>query len=166
MSGSTAGEKAIGVAALAIGGAMALGATQIHGEAGYAGVGPAFLPWVISGAFALCGVLLLVQAFRGGYRDMPEPPEHPPYWAGVLWVSAGLLLNAGLITRIGFIPSCALLFMLAARGFKQSMGIARPGAMAFVRDLVLGAAISAPVFWLFTKLLGLTLPGLTETGWI
>ena len=29
-----------------------------------------------------------------------------------------------------------------------------------------GLALSAPVYWLFTKGLGLTLPGLTKTGWI
>ena len=124
-------QRAIGAAALVIGAGLAAGATQIHGEAGYAGVGPAFLPWVIAGAFALCGALLLLQA-----------------------------------GSVGFIPSCALLFMLAARGFRQSMGIARPGIAGFVHDLLVGAAISAPVYWLFTKVLGLTLPGITSSGWL
>ena len=159
-------QRAIGGAALVIGAGLAAGATQIHGEAGYAGVGPAFLPWVIAGAFALCGALLLLQAGSGGLRRMPAPPEYAPYWTGMAWVSAGLLVNAALITRVGFIPSCALLFMLAARGFRQSMGIARPGIAGFVHDLLVGAAISAPVYWLFTKVLGLTLPGITSSGWL
>ena len=159
-------QRAIGAGALLIAAGLAIGAVQIHGAAGYAGVGPAFLPWVIAGAFALCGVLLLLQASSGGYRHMPAPPKHPPYWAGMAWVSSGLLVNAALITHAGFIPSCALLFMLAARGFKQSMGIARPGVAGFVHDLLIGAVISAPVYWLFTKVLGLTLPGLTSSGWI
>ena len=113
---------------------------MVLGAAGYSGVGPAFLPWVIAAAFALCGVLLLVQASRGGYRQMPDPPEHPAYWKGMVWVSA--------------------------RGFRESMGIAKPGIAGFVHDLLVGAAISAPVYWLFTKLLGLTLPGITSTGWL
>lgn len=158
-------QKAIGVGALVIAGVLAIGAAQIRGEAGYAGVGPGFLPWVIAGAMALCGVLLIVQASTGGFRDLPPPPEARPYWVGMAWVSAGLLLNAALITWIGFIPSCALLFALAARGFRLSMGQAVSPA-GLLRDALIGLALSAPVYWLFTKLLGLTLPGLTSTGWI
>ncbi|PZQ73744.1 MAG: tripartite tricarboxylate transporter TctB, partial [Variovorax paradoxus] len=32
--------------------------------------------------------------------------------------------------------------------------------------LLVGLAISAPVFWAFTKFLAINLPGLTATGWI
>ncbi len=158
--------KVLGGGVLAIAAVLALGAWQIHGEAGYSGVGPAFVPWVVCAATALCGAVLLWQAFRGGLRAMPVPPEVPPYWRGMAWVSAGLLLNAGLMARIGFIPSCALLFMLAARGFRLSMGQPVAGVAAWLRDLAIGAMLSAPVFWLFTKLLGLNLPGLTPSGWL
>ena len=30
----------------------------------------------------------------------------------------------------------------------------------------IGLAIAAPVYWMFTKLLAINLPGLTSTGWI
>jgi len=33
-------------------------------------------------------------------------------------------------------------------------------------DIASGAAIAAPVYWMFTKLLAINLPGLTATGWI
>ena len=33
-------------------------------------------------------------------------------------------------------------------------------------DVASGLAIALPVFWLFTKLLAINLPGLTGTGWI
>ena len=33
-------------------------------------------------------------------------------------------------------------------------------------DLLTGVLIAAPVYWLFTKLLGVNLPGLTGSGWI
>ena len=33
-------------------------------------------------------------------------------------------------------------------------------------DLLAGLAISAPVYWMFTKLLNINLPGLTGTGWL
>jgi putative tricarboxylic transport membrane protein len=36
----------------------------------------------------------------------------------------------------------------------------------WVRDLLIGIAIAAPVYWMFTKLLAINLPGLTGSGWI
>jgi len=161
-------EIGIGAGAIGLGAVMAIGAAQIKSEAGYGGVGAGFLPWLMAAAMALCGVLLIVQAATGGFRAMPEGSEDTPapYWAGMAWLSAGLLLNAALITRVGFIPSCSLLFVLAARGFRLSMGAGRATLADWVRDVLVGAALSAPVYWLFTKLLGLTLPGLTSSGWI
>ena len=161
-------EIGLGAGAIGLGALMAIGAAQIKSEAGYAGVGAGFLPWLMAAAMALCGVLLIVQAASGGFRAMPEGSDDlpPPYWVGMAWLSAGLLLNAALITHIGFIASCALLFTLAARGFRLSMGAGRARAVDWARDVLVGAAISAPVFWMFTKLLGLTLPGLTSSGWI
>ncbi len=76
-------------------------------------------------------------------------------------MSAGILLNAALITTIGFILSCALCFMLAARGFGASQGSIDGGAAGWLRDAVIGLAIAAPVYWMFTQLLAISLPGLT-----
>jgi putative tricarboxylic transport membrane protein len=33
-------------------------------------------------------------------------------------------------------------------------------------DVVTGLLIAAPVYWAFTQLLAINLPGLTETGWL
>jgi putative tricarboxylic transport membrane protein len=55
--------------------------------------------------------------------------------------------------------------VIAVRGFHISQGRPRASASAWVKDALVGAAISAPVFWLFTKVLGVSLPGLTSTGW-
>lgn len=147
---------------------LAAGASQIHGDAGYAGIGPAFLPWLVSGVLALCGVLLMIDAARAPMGAEGEPPAAataPADLSAMAWVSAGLLLNALLISDIGFILSCALLFALAARGFRYSMG--QPVELRQLgRDALVGLAISAPVYWLFTKGLGLMLPGLTKTGWL
>ena len=43
-----AGQTAVGVGVLAVAVVMAWGATHIPADAGYAGVGPNFLPWVVS----------------------------------------------------------------------------------------------------------------------
>lgn len=173
-------QAVIGGGVVVLAGLMAAGASQIQGEAGYAGFGPAFMPWLVSAVLALCGVMLIIEAMRAppsgdaaiAPADAPSPSATanaaaagPADLASVAWVSAGLLLNAALINRLGFVVSCALLFALAARGFRQAMGWPC-GLQRLGRDALIGLAISAPVYWLFTKGLGLTLPGLTKTGWI
>ena len=77
--------------------ALALGAIDIPSNAGYSGVGPNFLPWLVAGVLALCGGVLLWEARSGGFRAMEEPngaarADKPAF----VWVSAGLLLNAAL----------------------------------------------------------------------
>ncbi|MNL80417.1 Tripartite tricarboxylate transporter TctB family protein [compost metagenome] len=71
-----------------------------------------------------------------------------------------------LITTLGFILSCALCFVLAVRGFKSSEGKLDLGPKAWIKDLFIGVAVAAPVFWMFTQLLAINLPGLTNTGWL
>jgi putative tricarboxylic transport membrane protein len=160
-------ESAVGVACLLLGLGIAAGATQISGDAGYGGVGPNFLPWVVGIAFTLCGAGLVWQAQRGGWHARSEPDGAARGdWLPFLWVSAGIVLNALLITRIGFILSCTLCFVLAVRGFHQSQGRLDLSARAWGRDVLIGLAIAAPVYWMFTKLLAINLPGLTSTGWI
>jgi putative tricarboxylic transport membrane protein len=151
---------------------MAAGAFFIPSEAGYAGVGPDFLPWLVSVVLMICGGWVLWEARTGGYRHMEEPAGAAHgYWPGFAWVSAGLLANAALITSIGFILSCTLCFVLAVRGLRSAdapRGHATPGGTLgqIVKDLCIGFAIAAPVYWMFTKLLAINLPGLTASGWI
>jgi putative tricarboxylic transport membrane protein len=157
----------IGAGSLVGGLALAAGATQISSEAGYAGVGPNFLPWVVAVGLIVCGALMVREALSGGFRHMDEPTGAASgHWAGFLWVSAALLLNAALITRIGFIASCTLCFVLAVRGYKSAEGRLDLSVRAFLVDAAIGFAIAAPVYWMFTKLLAINLPGLTSTGWI
>jgi putative tricarboxylic transport membrane protein len=162
-----ASETAVGIGALALGAGLAAGATQISSAAGYGGVGPNFLAWVVSIMLLGGGALLVWQARSGGFREREEPSGSASgYWPGFAWVSAGLLLNAALITTIGFILSCALCFVLAARGFKSAEGRRERSARAWLVDAGVGLAIAAPVYWMFSQLLGINLPGLTSTGWL
>ena len=157
----------IGAGTVALGLVYIGGATQISSAAGYAGVGPNFLPWVVGVALALCGVLLLREAAGGGFRQMDEPSGAAQgHWPGFVWVSAGILANAATITSIGFILSCTLCFVLAVRGFKSSQGRLDLSLRAVVVDAAIGIAISAPVYWMFTQLLSISLPGLTASGWL
>ncbi len=160
-------QALVGGGTLVIGAVLVAGATQISSEAGYGGVGPNFLPWVVGIALLACGAFLVWEASSGGYRAMETPSgAERGHWPGFVWVSVAILVNAALITTIGFILSCALCFVLAVRGFKSAEGRLDLSPKAWLIDLAIGAAIAAPVYWMFTKLLAINLPGLTSTGWL
>jgi len=160
-------QTAVGAGVLLIGLALAAGAVSIPSAAGYGGVGPNFLPWVVAIALIGCGALIIREALTGGFRAMEEPSgAEQAYWPAFAWVSAGLLSNAALITTIGFILSCTLCYVLAVQGLRRASGQAAGNPRSVAIDLATGAAIAAPVFWAFTQFLGINLPGLTSNGWI
>jgi putative tricarboxylic transport membrane protein len=157
----------VAVLVLAAAALLAWGASGISSQAGYAGIGPNFLPWVVSGLLAMCGGWLLYESASGGFRALERSAgaAHGD-WPAFAWVCAGVLANAALITRIGFIFSCALCFALAVRGLRRAQGQVGGGVMRSAADALAGLAIAAPTYWVFTKLLGIRLPGLTATGWL
>lgn len=157
----------IGLAALVVAAVMAYGAMFISSDAGYAGVGPNFLPWVVALALGICGCLLVWQAQSGGFADLDEPSGAARGdWVAMIWVSMGVLSNAALITTLGFVLSCSLCFVLAVRGLRVAEGKNGGSLRQTAIDALTGLTISAPVFWLFTKLLAINLPGLTTSGWL
>lgn len=160
-------QTVVGAGVLVVGALLGLGATSIPGDAGYAGIGPNFVPWVVSGALLACGAWLLWESLSGGFRRM-EPPSGAARgdWPALAWVSAGVLANAALITTIGFVLACALCFVLGVRGLRLAEGRRGGGMRQWVVDAATGLAIALPVYWLFTKLLSINLPGLTGTGWL
>ncbi|RYZ10502.1 MAG: tripartite tricarboxylate transporter TctB family protein, partial [Comamonadaceae bacterium] len=137
-------------------------------EAGYGGVGPNFLPWVVAVMLMLCGAFIVWEARTGGFRDLDAPSGAARgFWPGFVWVSAGLLLNAALITVIGFILSCTLCYVLAVQGLRRAAGQSGAShARTWIVDIVTGLLIASPVYWAFTKFLAINLPGLTSTGWL
>jgi putative tricarboxylic transport membrane protein len=160
-------QAAVGAGVVLIALALAAGAISIPSAAGYGGIGPNFLPWAISGVLALCGVTLVVEARTTGFRELAPPSgADRAYWPGFVWVTAGLLANAALITTIGFIISCTLCYVLAVQGLRRAAGEAASRPRVLVIDTITGLAISAPVFWMFTQFLAINLPGLTSTGWL
>ncbi len=155
----------VGVILLALG--LATGALSISSEAGYGGVGPNFLPWAVALALLLCGGFMLWESCTGGFRGLDEAPGATrAYWPGFVWVSAGLLANAALITSIGFIFSCTLCFVLAVQGLRGAQGDMDRRPVMWLKDVLIGLAISAPVYWTFTQFLAINLPGITGTGWL
>ena len=161
-------QTLVGAGVLLTGLALAFGAIGISSEAGYGGVGPNFLPWLVSVVQVLCGGWIVWEARTGGFRelDAPSGADHA-YWPGFVWVSAGLLLNAALITTLGFILSCTLCYVLAVQGLRRASGQGGVNSpRTWLTDFIAGLCISAPVFWTFTQFLAINLPGLTSTGWL
>jgi putative tricarboxylic transport membrane protein len=151
-------ELVISVAVLGLGIAVAVGTTTLSSAGGYARVGPNVAPAAVAGGLILLGLLLLYEAFSGGWPNaVPDDPgvrgDHPFHLAAFLWVSAGLLAQMWLIHRAGFVLAEAALFACVARGF----GSKRPA-----RDLAIGLALGLGVFLFFVKFLNVNLPA----GWL
>ncbi len=160
-------QTLIGAGVLLIGLGLAAGAISIPSAAGYGGVGPNFLPWLVAVSLVVCGGFMMREARTGGFRAMDTPAGAAgAYWPGFVWVSAGLLANAALITTVGFILSCTLCFVLAVQGLRGAEGQADLRPALLIKDVAIGMAIAAPVYWMFTKFLAINLPGLTATGWL
>jgi putative tricarboxylic transport membrane protein len=160
-------QTLIGAGAIVLGLAYAWGATAIPSEAGYGGVGPNFLPWLVALLLGACGALLLWEARHGGFAN-DEPPSGAAKgeWDALAWISAGVLLNAAAIERVGFVIGCALCYLFAVRGLRRSEGKPAGGLRGTALDFATGFLIAAPAYWLFTQLLKINLPGLTGTGWL
>lgn len=160
-------QTLIGAGVLLTGLALAAGAVSIPSNAGYGGVGPNFLPWLVASVLTVCGAWIVWEARTGGFRQMDEPTGDSANWPAFIWVSAGLLANAALITTIGFILSCTLCYVLAVQGLRRAAGQPAAGQpRTWAVDTLTGLVIAAPVFWMFTQFLAINLPGLTATGWI
>lgn len=152
---------AIGAFVVAVAVMLVVGALQLPQDKGYSIVGAQAFPLAVAFLLGVVGGGLLWQGLTGGFRFLPGPegyaiPISNRQWRGALWVSAGLLINALLITHIGFVLSSTLLFAAAARGF---------GSFSYRRDLTLGLMLTVPVYLGFTKGLSVPLPALIR-GWI
>lgn len=129
-----------------------VGASQMPSETGYAGIGAAFVPTVITFFLAAVGALLMWQALSGGFRNFTDSVAGlAADNLGALWVTGGIMLMALLITKAGFVVAATALFVCVARGF---------GSKTVLRDAITGAVLVFPVFWLFTLVLDVNLPRL------
>jgi putative tricarboxylic transport membrane protein len=145
-------EVALSLGVLALGAGAAAVTATLPGEGGYAGIGPNFIPAVVSAGLLLLGAWLSLEAFTGGWRHRGE--QAGSFAAGpFLWVSAGLFAHMLLIGTAGFVIAGMALFVCVARGFDSKKPI---------RDFLIGAALSLGVFLFFVKLLNVNLPA----GWL
>ncbi len=161
-------RRQVEVGQVAVGGAVALlalalawggGALPAVAQAGDDG-GPRLLPWLCAGVLLLCGLWLVWEAWQGGWRQMPPSSGGRPQITAAVWVVAGLLLPAQLLTQAGFVPAAALGSVLAVQGLRRAD---RPGeglrALRLAADLGWGLVVAGGAYLLFTRVLGVTLPG-------
>lgn len=116
----------------------------------YSRVGPRIIPTMVGGATTLIGLALAVIAWRGGWPTGDDTAESRRIdWISLGLITAGLVLQVLLLERAGFVLSSTLLFVLVAAGFHSR---------SFLRDGIVGLALSAAAYVGFTRGLGLTLP--------
>ncbi|PSH68944.1 tripartite tricarboxylate transporter TctB family protein [Phyllobacterium brassicacearum] len=115
----------------------------------YAKVGPTVFPLVTAIGLALLAVLLLVQAFRGGWQH-EEEKEISQDWKSLGFVAAGLLCNVSLIRPFGFTAASVIMFVLVTHGF---------GSRQPLRNAFIGLLLALTAYFGFAKLLGVNIGG-------
>ena len=145
------GQLVVAAAVLILGILMALGTLQFPEATGYAKVGPRLMPAIVSGALILLGVLLLKEAWFGGFKDVDEEAAaaNPTEWKAFAWISGAMIINGVLMVPAGFVIAGIVMFVMAARGF---------GSTAWLKNAIIGAIIAAITYAFFNYGLGLNLP--------
>lgn len=150
---------AIGAGVLSLAAVLAAGAAMLPVDKGYTIVGTHVFPYAVALLMGVVGAGLVWQAASGGFRSFEAEPLPADAWplsqrlGAAAWVSGGLLVDALLIERIGFVLASTLLFAAAARGFRSTR---------WARNVAIGLALSWPIYVGFTLGLGLSLPGLAK----
>lgn len=123
---------------------VAWDASRLGAGGAYARIGPQTIPYAIAICLAGLSIWTVFAAYR---HDFPER-EHQE-WSPVLWIVGGLLAQITLIKFAGFSIATGILFAMTARAM---------GRVSLPRALLSGILISALIWFVFGRLLQLTLP--------
>lgn len=144
----TRAKLAVGVFVLLLAAFFGAGLPFVDDQGGYSGLSPRFLPTLVAIGLALCGLAILF--LRDTVLEVPEEATGEPIRLRAAgWVAAGLILQIVLIGSIGFILASSLLMVFVARGY----GSQRP-----LRDTLVALCLTIPVWLIFAKVLGISLP--------
>ena len=151
------GRSELGVSVLlaALGALVLIDASRIPTDFTQRGpVGPAAVPAVVGVALLVIAVLLARDVLRGGHGESETGEDvdlsHPSDWRTVLLLIGAFLANIVLIERVGFPISGAVLFWGAAYAL---------GSRHFLRDPLIAVALSVITYLIFSRGLGIGLPG-------
>ena len=145
-------EVALSLGVIGIGIGVAGVTATLPSEGGYAGIGPNFMPGVVSAGLIALGIWLLYESLAGGWRNRQDQ-EGVYQRAPFLWITAGLFAHMALIGWAGFVVAGTVLFTFVARGF---------GSRRLLRDVAIGVVLALAVYLFFTQLLNVNLPA----GWM
>src|SRR5260370_5980544 len=110
------GETIIGGGVLVLAIVMFWQAMSIPVSPIYAKVGPTVVPMMTAAALGTLGVLLLIDAWQGGWQTDEEKTATPDR-AALLWLTAALVLNVLLIGSAVFAHPLLIPFLFHWPGF-------------------------------------------------
>jgi putative tricarboxylic transport membrane protein len=147
------GEILLGIALVVAGVLLLLGTTAIAVAPSYSRVGPRVFPLAIAGGLMIVGLLYTIESWKGAQTPLDE--HAVSIWPLVI-IAVGIVADALLLERLGFILSSTILFMLVAAAF---------GSRRYLRDAVIGLALASLAYVTFVYGLGLRLPAGILAAW-
>ena len=123
---------------------VAWDASRLGAGGAYARIGPQTIPYVIASCLAGFSVWTVFAAYRHDFPAREQQDRTP-----VLWIVGGLVAQMALIKFTGFSIATGILFAMTARAM---------GRVSLPLALLSGILISALVWFIFSRVLQLTLP--------
>ena len=151
--GRPLGELFLGFALVLLGTLVLAGTLSITVAPAYSRVGPRVFPFVVAAGMIVLGILYAIESWKGA--QIPAADHAVSLWP-IMLISGGIILDALLMPSLGFILSSTILFVLVAVGF---------GSRRYLRDGLVGLALSAVAYVTFVYGLGLKLPAGSFAGW-
>jgi putative tricarboxylic transport membrane protein len=136
-----------GSAVVALGVAVVVASQQIKTGFTYDVVGPAMFSNLIGVGLVLSGAASVISARRASLEDLPDQLTLNLWPVGL--ISAALLLEAALISRLGWIPVVATVFVAGTYAF---------GDRRILSNAVIGLVLATVILLVFTLGLGIDLP--------
>lgn len=150
--GSLTGARVAGVALLLFGLVVSYQTVGIIRQGGAAPDSPGFFPLIVSIGLVVFGLVFLLEAFfrpDDALREAVSDEDEKTDWRKFGLLLLALLLYVFLLAPLGYIVATTLFFVGAAWVM---------GSRKVVRDLVVGLAFSAAIYFGFTELLSVRLP--------
>jgi putative tricarboxylic transport membrane protein len=151
--GKPLGELFLGFALVLLGILILAGTLSITVAPAYSRVGPRVFPFAVAAGTIVLGLLYAFESWKGAQTPAGDHAVKP--WPIAL-ISTGIIADALLMPKLGFILSSSILFLLVAAGF---------GSRRYLRDGLIGLALSAVAYVIFVHGLGLRLPAGPFAGW-
>lgn len=148
------GEWAVTVAIAAAGVTVLVDGLLQKPSMSASGVGADFLPKIIGPLLIVLAIALAVQLFRGKYGE-PEQAEgdvdlRTTQWIPLVVSVAALVIFVFAVEPVGYIITTTVVFWIIAWAM---------GARKYLTSLLIGFILATVIYFVFTRLLSIHLPG-------